>query len=210
MTRGASIAGVPLNVTVTFVAVAIVLGCLAGYEVASASLVHLPSFGSLEETLRSYQAGGPAVTVTHPSGGWVVIAGLGVAVIYALSVLAHELGHLAVARFLGVEVASIELHAAGGFVEMEDDDWLTAGRLASIAGAGPLVTGCLALLSAALLGPLTGQSEGDTGAGVALERVLSAAFTINLLGLVVNLVPVRALDGGHLLAAARLRYRRWH
>lgn len=204
---GASIAGVPLHVTGTFIAVAIVLGFFAGRDVASTSLIDLPSLGSLDEALRAFEPGGPAVTVTKPSSGWVVAAGLGVALVYALSVLAHELGHLTAARLVGIDVAAVQLHAAGGFVEM-DDDRLTAGRLAWIAGAGPLVTSVLALVAGVLLTALgwslTGVPASETGGGVALGRVLSAAFMINFLGLVINLLPVRALDGGHLLAAARL------
>ncbi len=205
---GASIAGVPLRVTTTFGVVAIVLGVLAGDKVASTSLVDLPSFSSVEEALHAYDHGGPVLTVTNPSSGWVVAAGMGVVLVYVLSVLAHELGHLTVARLVGVDVAAVELHAAGGFVEMDDDDRLTAGRLAAIAGAGPLVTGVLALVAGVSLTglgwPLADVPSSETGAEVALGRVLSAAFTINFFGLVMNLLPVRALDGGHLLAAARL------
>ena len=204
---GAAIAGVPLHVTQTFFAVALVLGFLAGRAVAKTMLLTVPSFRSLDEALHAFDPGGPLATVTHPSTGWVVVAGLGVALVYGLSVLAHELGHLAAARLVGVEVAAIELHAAGGFVEMNDDDALTAGKLATIAGAGPLVTGALTLVSGvaltALGWPLTGTPI-DTGANAALGRALSAAFLINALGLATNLLPVRPLDGAHLLVAARL------
>jgi hypothetical protein len=113
----------------------------------------------------------------------------------------------AAARRVGLDVRAVELHAAGGFVELGDDDRLTAGRLAAVAGAGPVVTGALALVAAPLLSalgwPLTGGSRAS-GADVAAGRVLSAVFTINLVGLVVNLLPFRPLDGGHLLTAARL------
>ena len=106
-----------------------------------------------------------------------------------------------------MEVAAIELHAAGGFVEMNDDDALTAGKLATIAGAGPLVTAALMLVSGVALTALGWPQTGtpiDTGANAALGRALSAAFLINALGLATNLLPVRPLDGAHLLVAARL------
>jgi len=204
---GAAIAGVPLHVTQTFFAVALVLGFFAGRDVARTTLLTVPRFRSLDEALHAFEPGGPLDTVTGPSTGWVVVAGVGVALVYGLSVLAHELGHLAAARLVGVQVAAIELHAAGGFVEMIDDDALTAGKLATIAGAGPLVTAALTLVSGlaltALGWPLTGTPI-DTGADAALGRTLSAAFLINALGLATNLLPVRPLDGAHLLVAARL------
>jgi len=83
------------------------------------TLLTVPRFRSLDEALHAFEPGGPLDTVTRPSTGWVVVAGVGVALVYGLSVLAHELGHLAAARLVGVEVAAIELHAAGGFVEMK-------------------------------------------------------------------------------------------
>ena len=41
--------------------------------------------------------------VSHPSTGWVVVAGLGVSLIYGLSLMAHELVHLAAARLVGMD-----------------------------------------------------------------------------------------------------------
>ncbi len=204
---GAAIAGVPLHVTQTFFAVALVLGFLAGARCRRDDAADRAALPQPREALHAFDPGGPLDTVTRPSTGWVVVAGVGVALVYGLSVLAHELGHLAAARLVGVEVAAVELHAAGGFVEMTDDDALTAGKLATIAGAGPLVTGALTLVSGvaltALGWPLTGTPI-DTGADAALGRTLSTAFLINALGLATNLLPVRPLDGAHLLVAARL------
>lgn len=206
--ENATIAGVPLRVSQMFLAVALVAGVLAGQDVAATRLVRLPKIRTLDEALHAFDRGSKAFMEVRPSLGWALAAGLGVAVIYALSVVAHELGHLAVARRMGVGVAAMQLHAYGGYVEIDDDDSLTAGRLAAIAGAGPLVTAVLALVSAVLLNslgwPLNGvPSEGSAGAAAG-GRVLSAAFTINGLVLAINLLPIRALDGGHLLHAARL------
>jgi Zn-dependent protease len=71
------------------------------------------------------------------------------------------------------------------------------------------VTGLLALVAALALNalgwPLTGVPADHGAAGVAAGRVLSGAFVINLVALLANPVPVRPLDGAHLLAAARLR-----
>jgi Zn-dependent protease len=147
--------------------------------------------------------------ITEPALGWIVAAVLGTALVYALSILAHELGHLVAARRHGVEVTAVELHAFGGFVEHHDDDRLTAGSLAAIAGAGPLVTGFLALVSGALLlvvgWPLTSQPDVHSGAAMVAGYMLSACFFVNAAGLVINLLPFRGLDGGHLKTAAGMR-----
>jgi Zn-dependent protease len=206
--ENATIAGVPLRVSQMFIAVALVVGFFAGRNVAGTRLVRVPQVRTLDEALHVFDRGSSAFMEVRPSLGWAVAAGLGVAVIYALSVVAHELGHLAVARRVGVGVAAMQLHAAGGYVEVDDDDSLTAGRLAAIAGAGPLVTAVLALVSAVLLTafgwPLTGLPIDGSAGAAAAGRVLSAAFAINVLVLLINLLPVRALDGGQLLQAVKL------
>jgi Zn-dependent protease len=134
-----------------------------------------------------------------PSLGWAIAAGLAAALVYALSVLLHELGHFAVARLAGVEVAALELNFAGGFVELRDDGRVTVGRFAAIVVAGPLVSGALALGAWALDGPAF-----HSGSDVAVSQVLDTALAINAIAFVVNLLPFRGLDGGQLLTAARL------
>lgn len=152
------------------------------------------------------------ITLIQPSTGWVIAAALGVALVYVLSVVAHELGHLAAARAHKVEVTAVELNFAGGYVEMHDDDRLTAGKLATIVAAGPLVTALVALgawIALCTLGwPLTGTPDLQTSPGVTAGRILASAFLINVVALAVNLLPIRRLDGGLLLSAARLRVSR--
>ena len=206
--ENATIAGVPLRVSQMFLAVTLVAGFLAGKDVANTRLVRIPTFTSVEQALHVFDPGGPLSVEIRPSLGWAVAAGAGVAFIYALSVVAHELGHLAAARRAGVHVAVMQLHAAGGYVEVADDDSLTAGRLAAIAGAGPLVSAVCALVSAALLTalgwPLAGVPVEGSAAAAAAGRVLSAAFVLNIVILMINLLPFRALDGGQLVRAARM------
>ena len=194
-----------------FAAAAIVLGFLAGWDVRRDRLApHLPGpDASLAENLRVFEPGGPLLSpAAHPSIGWALATGLAVALVYLLSILAHELGHLLAARHSGVGISAVVLHLFGGHVEIEDDDRLTAGRLAWIAGAGPLVTAALALAAGgaiAVLGwPFAGAPFSESGAEVAAGRTLSSVFAINAIALVVNLLPARMLDGGQLLAAARL------
>jgi hypothetical protein len=117
---GASIAGLPVRVTRAFVAIAVVAGALAGLDVADTKLLVVPRADTLDEAIHAFDPGGALSVVHKPSLGWAVAAGVGVAGVYALSILLHELGHLAAAPRTGVEVTALELHAAGGFVEMDD------------------------------------------------------------------------------------------
>lgn len=202
-----TVGGAPVYTTGAFLAVAIVLGVFAGSDVSGAILTaQMPAAGaSIDELIRVFEASGAPES---PSFGWVLGAGFGVAVVYMLSIFLHELGHLVAARLAGVDVSAMHLHVAGGHVDIDDDDRLTAARLAAIAGAGPLVTAGLVLaagVALTILGwPLSRSPASETSAAIAIGRVLSAAFVINAIALVVNLLPIRALDGGQLLAAGRL------
>jgi Zn-dependent protease len=147
--------------------------------------------------------------IAQPTLGWIVATMVGVALVYTLSILAHELGHLLAARRRGVEFIAVALRPFGGYAEQGDDEPLTAGTLAAIGGAGPLVTAILTLASGALLlalgWPLTGWPDTQSGAAMAAGAALYACFVVNWVGLVVNLLPFRWLDGGLLLAAAQIR-----
>jgi Zn-dependent protease len=206
-----TVAGVPLRVSPLFVVVASFIGWHAGRDIANVTFADLPSIPEDGLELAAWLATNDPfdIAITHPSTGWAIAAGLGVALVYFVSVLAHELGHLAAARALGVEVTAVELNFAGGFVEMHDDDRLTAGRLATIVGAGPLVTALIAFagwIALRTLGwPLTDTPDLQTSAGVTAGRILSSLFMINAVALLLNLLPFRGLDGGQLLEAARLR-----
>ena len=117
-------------------------------------------------------------------------------------------GHLFAARAMGVEVSAVELNVFGGFVEMDDDDRLTAGRLAFIVAAGPAAT-LAVLVTAALVAHLLSSPAGaTTAASLAIDRVAAYTLGFNALALAVNLLPIRPLDGGQLLGAARLRFAR--
>jgi Zn-dependent protease len=161
---------VPVNVSGGYVATAIVFGCLAGRAFA-------------------HRGGG---------GGLIVAVGLAAAVVYTLSIVAHELGHLAAAALCRLDVRAVGLSATGGFVELADAE-VPARSLALIAGAGPLVTALLALAASVLKAV---EPTGDA----AVDQLLTVLLSLNLAGLAVNLLPLRPLDGSHLLAAARLRH----
>jgi Zn-dependent protease len=197
-------AGVPVRMSPLFAAVAIVIGWRAGQSVANAQFSQARAVPEDWRELSAWLQSSDAmnITYTQPSAGWAIAAGLGVALVYALSVMAHELGHFAAARAFDAEVTAVELDSAGGHVEMHDDDRLTAGRLATIIAAGPLVT---ALLAFGAFIALRAMPDLQTGAGVTVDRVLASALWINVIALAVNLLPLRSLDGGQLLNAARLR-----
>jgi Zn-dependent protease len=197
------------RVSPLFVVVAIVIGWRAGQAVADVRFASVPAMPADWRELPAWlQTHDPMdFTTTQPSIGWVIAAALGVALVYALSVLAHELGHFFAARALDVEVTAVALDFAGGYVEMRDDDRLTAGKHAAIVAAGPLVTAVLALgafIALRALGwPLTGTPDLPTSAGVTAGRILVSVFLINSIALAVNLLPFRPLDGGQLLRLSR-------
>ncbi len=125
-----------------------------------------------------------------PGGAYLVA--FGIAVLLAVSLLAHELGHVAMCLALGVRVRRVVIFLLGGVSEIEGeprrpaDDYL-------IAMAGPLVTLLLAGAGVALY-QLT---EPDTVPG----QVLLWLAWSNLVVLAFNLLPGLPLDGGKMLRA---------
>lgn len=171
----------------------------------------LDDASSLDRFSRSF-ADAEAQALQHPSLAWAILAGVAVAALVVLSVLIHELAHAWAARRVDVDVETLQLGAFGGFVTFHDDDRLTAGRLALIVVAGPAAT---AVLVAATLGallvlgwPLGGSPDADSAAGIVAQQVLGTTFLFNAVCLGFNLIPLRPLDGGHLLSALRLRLAR--
>jgi Zn-dependent protease len=203
------IAGVPLRVSPLFVVLALFAAFNATRHLSKTALAPTPPMPSTDDLaavgawLQRY--GTPEVIVTRASPGWVLVTGAGVAIAFALSVLIHELGHLFAARAAGIDVAAVDLNAFGGFVEI-DDDRLTPGRLAFIVAAGPAAT--LAVLVNAIFATHGLSPASDTSAGLAIERIAAYAIGFNAFALALNLLPIRPLDGGQLLGAARLRFRR--
>ncbi|MFY2563300.1 M50 family metallopeptidase [Corallococcus terminator] len=126
---------------------------------------------------------------------------LWVAVVFA-SVLLHELGHAWAYRRFG-STASISLHGMGGTAQ--GTDVLTHRQSAWVSFAGPGVGFLLGGLvwGASVLTPL-GEQGGLVG--VAVRQLL----WVNIGWGLFNLLPVRPLDGGNLLASlvrARKGYR---
>lgn len=108
----------------------------------------------------------------------------------ALSLCAHELGHLLAAKLARVEIREIRLLPIGGSIRMENPYGLSPARLLACAIAGPAANLALMLLCAAL-------------AQWKLVAPAQAAGTVraSLVLLIFNLIPALPLDGGRALYA---------
>jgi Zn-dependent protease len=109
-----------------------------------------------------------------------------------VSIVVHELGHALVARTFGSEV-EIELNAIGGLTSWTlDPEEMGPGRRALVAGAGS-ATGLLFGGSVWLAAVVTGPHAGDVG------YALTIIVWVNVFWGLLNWLPIRPLDGGHLL-----------
>jgi Zn-dependent protease len=115
------------------------------------------------------------------------------AVLLALSLLAHELGHTAVSLALGTPVRRVVIFLLGGVSEIEKEPQQPAEEYL-VAVAGPLVSLALAGIGAAAR-PL---ADSGTIARVVLDLLVLS----NLFVAIFNLLPGLPLDGGRLLRSA--------
>jgi Zn-dependent protease/CBS domain-containing protein len=128
-----------------------------------------------------------------PAAYWT--AGVISALVFLVSLLAHELAHSVVAQRRGVRVEGITLWLFGG-VSRFSSDTSAPGSSALITFVGPLtslVLGALFLLASAV--------SGGASAPTLIRATLSWLGTINIILGVFNLVPAFPLDGGRLLQA---------
>lgn len=129
--------------------------------------------------------------------------------IWTLSILLHEMGHITMARLAGGEADSLHLWALGGFGGCSAP--ARPGPQFAVAAAGPLVTGLIAA------GCWIGHRElSDAQGGSGLFTLfLGYAAGLNLSLLLFNLLPAYPLDGGRMLRSAlwpvagRARAVRW-
>ena len=116
-----------------------------------------------------------------------------VAIVF-LSILIHELGHAITARSYGAEVA-IELNGIGGLTSWSvPDRELGPGQRALVAAAGSgvgVIFGGAVWLFERFTGPY------DEVAGF----VVSNLILVNVFWGLLNWLPIRPLDGGHLLTS---------
>lgn len=111
-----------------------------------------------------------------------------------VSILVHELGHALTARSFGSEVA-IQLNAIGGLTSWTiPDQEIGPGRRALVAASGSavgLLFGGIVWLAALPFGPFTGLTR----------FVLTNLVFVNVFWGLLNWLPIRPLDGGHLLTS---------
>lgn len=114
------------------------------------------------------------------------------AVLLALSVLLHELGHCLAARIYGIRVREVRLYLVGGVSEL-DRSPATAGEEALIAGAGPAVSAMLAAACWLLMDLAPARSVGWL---ILIEMAIANAVVA-----VFNILPALPLDGGRVARA---------
>lgn len=116
-----------------------------------------------------------------------------VAIVF-VSVLAHELGHALTARRYGADV-SITLTTFGGFTRWSmTEGSMSPGRRALVAAAGSgvgIVLGLAVLGAFFLTRPL----------GLTAETIFVLVVWVNVGWGVLNWLPIRPLDGGHMVLA---------
>jgi len=129
------------------------------------------------------------------------------ALLFFVSLLAHELGHALVARRNKIGILGIDLWMFGGVAKL-DRDSASPGVEFRVAAAGPLVTlliagACFGAGSAiAGAGDAVDAAAFDSAGGEQALAVLGYLTAINLLLLVFNMIPAFPLDGGRIARAA--------
>jgi Zn-dependent protease len=152
-----------------------------------------PSWLIIAGLLTVYYAPIVRDVVPDVSGSTSYLVAFAYAVLFAVCVVAHELGHTAVSLALGMPVRRVVIFLLGGVSEIERDPERPRDEFL-VAAAGPLVS--VVLTAATAIG-----YEFVTHASVA-GVLLLLLFWSNLVVAVFNLLPALPLDGGRLLRAA--------
>lgn len=129
-----------------------------------------------------------------------VTYGLALVTGVAVSILIHELGHAAAARYYGVPTAEIELNGLGGLCHFARP--LPLDRITNIVVllAGPATNLVLwYVFSYAATAAIDNSVDGPIGMN-RTAMLLMQLSNINQMLLVFNLLPAHPLDGGRALA----------
>jgi Zn-dependent protease/CBS domain-containing protein len=132
--------------------------------------------------------------LTYPAGTALVIA-LVAALLFSLSVVAHEIAHALEARHRGIPVGGITMYLFGGATEVYSDEVHRPGDEFALTAVGPW-TSIVAASAFGLLAYL-GQRLGVQW----VADLFGELGWLNLLLGIFNLLPGAPLDGGRLLAS---------
>ncbi|MFO1008187.1 MAG: M50 family metallopeptidase [Planctomycetaceae bacterium] len=125
---------------------------------------------------------------------WVVVC--------LISILAHEMGHALVARWMGCYVVGVSLYLMGGVAVYVPGRNHSQGKSILIALAGPTAGFLLfALMAFVLKAPIEqfAEQQLDRPARELIHAGIKDFCFINVWWGVINLIPVLPLDGGHIL-----------
>ncbi len=142
----------------------------------------------------------PGLIPHRPASAYWIMAITG-ALLFAASLLAHELAHALVARRKAVQVRSITLWMLGGVTELGGEA-KTPGAELQIALAGPATS----VVAATAFGAAALATARLSGMEV-VNAALSWLAIMNVLLAVFNMLPGAPLDGGRVLKA--LMWRRY-
>lgn len=126
---------------------------------------------------------------------WTWIIAAIVTLLYLMSLLLHEVGHVIAARWFDIPIHGIQLHLFGGVSHFGGIPRRPREELA-LALSGPLVSLLLGWLFATLAMVLYFQRPPLGGAGAMVSTHLAL---YNLAALALNLIPIYPLDGGRAL-----------
>lgn len=124
-------------------------------------------------------------------GGEGAMEGLVFALVIAVSILVHELGHAIVGRWMGLKPLGILIHGFGGLCRYDRAPVGLAGVLVS--GAGPAAGLLLAVLAFGLGLTVHGYLPAMVAAAI------SELVMVNLFWSLFNLLPMFPMDGGSVL-----------
>ena len=136
------------------------------------------------------------VTVPGLSESNYWVAGIAGALMFFLSLLAHEVGHALVARREGIGVQGISLWLLGGVAKLEHEAD-NAGAELRIAGIGPLTSAAVGVV----FWFFHKAVSGGTGLTELYVELFGWLAFINILLAAFNLLPGSPLDGGRVLSA---------
>jgi len=173
----AKIAGIPIRLHITFLAIIPVVAYIFG-------TFSQPLYGKL------YGFG----AVESPEIRWIY--SLAFAILLFACVGLHELGHSFVAMRYGIKIKSITLYILGGVAAMEDIP-RDPKRELKMSIAGPLVSGIIGFGCILLSGP----STAILGEFHPFTTLLWSLGIINVILMVFNLIPAFPMDGGRVLRA---------